>query len=246
MNQLIILNYHDVFQEQLPNITNRYAIPFSLFLEQLDLISEMNIPFTSISNWQEGKVLTDLCIALTFDDGYSSHYHIVYPTLRKRNIPATFFPITSKIGQAGFLSWFELEEMAQQNFEIGMHGNTHRKLSFLPLKHLLQEVHLPRQSMENISNPSPKYFALPNGVYTQKPLRVLAKANYKAVFTTRSIINTDSKSFLVHRYNIRGGDDIVCLRKILSLNQTILSKKKMRSKMAFVLNQMNSLLNVFR
>ena len=45
------------------------------------------------------------CVAVTFDDGFRDNYEIVYPILRKYNIPATIFLTTGYI-DSGTAPWF--------------------------------------------------------------------------------------------------------------------------------------------
>src|SRR5689334_2504048 len=56
-------------------------------------------------------------VVLTFDDGYSDAYTMVYPVLKARHMTATFFIITGEVGQPGFLTWDEIKEMAANGME---------------------------------------------------------------------------------------------------------------------------------
>jgi peptidoglycan/xylan/chitin deacetylase (PgdA/CDA1 family) len=71
---------------------------------------------------------------LTFDDGHKSWVEVVLPTLTELAIPATFFVVTSWVGeQAGSaaLSWTDCGQLAAANMTIGSHTVTHRALADL-------------------------------------------------------------------------------------------------------------------
>ena len=57
--------------------------------------------FIDISKSNKGTKNT---IFLTFDDGRDNQYKYAYPLLKKYNINATFFIITSKIGCSGYIT----------------------------------------------------------------------------------------------------------------------------------------------
>ena len=60
---------------------------------------------------KKGRSLPQRTVAITFDDGYASNYHLAYPILKSLNLPATIFSV------AGYLDgkvtmWFHRIEMA--------------------------------------------------------------------------------------------------------------------------------------
>lgn len=106
-------------------------------------------------------------VALTFDDGYANFHSRVLPLLRRYQVPATVFVITSLIGSEGPppfdswsvkhgqslnpeawrpMNWAELRECAASGLvTIGGHSHEHRKATGLSPNELAQEAHLSRQ-----------------------------------------------------------------------------------------------------
>jgi peptidoglycan/xylan/chitin deacetylase (PgdA/CDA1 family) len=62
-------------------------------------------------------------VAITFDDGYKSDYEIVYPLLKKYNVPATLFIVGSFIGKDRFMTMEQFKAVSKSNLvEIGNHS----------------------------------------------------------------------------------------------------------------------------
>ncbi len=105
---LNVLCYHRVLErvdaDFFPDVVS--ATP-TLFGQQLDLISEKYsfIAEEDLVDWLGGGSLPPHPVLLTFDDGYVDNYEIVFPILRKRGIPATFFLATGHMETGDFLWW---------------------------------------------------------------------------------------------------------------------------------------------
>lgn len=80
-----------------------------------------------------GESIPDKSVMLTFDDGYSSNYHIVYPLLKEYGYTAVYFPIGHSIGKDTYkdtgekiiphYSEDEIKEMFSSGVvEFGTHG----------------------------------------------------------------------------------------------------------------------------
>ncbi len=106
-------------------------------------------------------------VALTFDDGYANFHSQVLPLLKRHQVPATVFVVTSLIGSdrpPPFdawsmkhgdhldpeawrpMSWDELEECAASGLvSIGGHSHEHLKATNLTSDELSAEAHRSRQ-----------------------------------------------------------------------------------------------------
>ena len=70
-------------------------------------------------------------IVLTFDDGYTEHFKIVFPKLKELGFVGTFGVITSYQGTNGYIDWNMIREMSQNKMEIVSHSANHCPLGSL-------------------------------------------------------------------------------------------------------------------
>ncbi len=114
--KLLLLSYHrvvprvefnpfgtlmsvDTFTRQIEAVARRYPVR---------LLGEVMRP-----GW-DGAGLGNGCVVLTFDDGYWDSYEIVFPLLKQRGIPATFFVSTDYIGTRRPLWDWEVMNLVRQ------------------------------------------------------------------------------------------------------------------------------------
>jgi len=104
-SHLLILMYHRIRTDNFLGINKYYdaanvLLKNDVFLKQIDFIarnykvirlSDVNYAMASRMN-SRGNIC-----ALTFDDGFSEHYNLVFPLLKKYNITATFFVPTQHL-----------------------------------------------------------------------------------------------------------------------------------------------------
>ncbi|GAB3446333.1 polysaccharide deacetylase family protein [Massilia solisilvae] len=100
---------------------------------------------------------------LTFDDGYLSDYDIVFPLLVERNIQATFFLITDKIGAPGYLDWAQIKEMRRHGMCFGSHSRSHRRMNTIPLAEAREEFAVSKTVIEDKLGEQVAVFSYPYG-----------------------------------------------------------------------------------
>jgi len=86
---------------------------------------KVEAPFQlKIDTWKHEKTSA---IALTFDDGNTSHYEYVAPILKSYGFLGTFYVFTGKES----LNWKALASLSEAGHEIGAHSVSHSKLTEL-------------------------------------------------------------------------------------------------------------------
>ncbi|GKW13003.1 poly-beta-1,6-N-acetyl-D-glucosamine N-deacetylase PgaB [Pectobacterium carotovorum subsp. carotovorum] len=138
-NQYIVIAYHDVADE---GVDQRFmAVRTRALNEHFVWLRENGYHPVSVDDilaaGSGGKPLPDRAVLLTFDDGYSSFYHRVYPLLKAYGWPAVLAPVGRwldtpedqpvdfsgvQVLRNHFLTWQQVGEMAQSGLvEIGAH-----------------------------------------------------------------------------------------------------------------------------
>jgi len=125
----------------------------------------------TICKWQDNK---NASVVLTFDDWSAGHPAIVVPELKKRNMNATFFVVSSIV-----TNWSSIVNASKDGNEIGNHTKTHPDISKLTDAQLDAEVKF-ADSVINKNVPTQKIstFDYPFGSYSASSINYLKKMNY--------------------------------------------------------------------
>ncbi len=123
-------------------------------------------------------------VALAFDDGNASDVQEALPALAEREMMARFFPLTGRIGSAGYLSAEDIAELSTAGMEIGSHGLHHRDWRTLGDGELHAELTASRRALAEIIDTDVTEAACPFGSYDRRVLRALRVAGYRRVFTS--------------------------------------------------------------
>ena len=137
---------------------------------------------------QKGESLPEKPIIVTFDDGYLSNYEIAYPILKKLDIPATIFIVTSTVGataESGVVgnshfTWEQAREMQKSGvIDIHSHSHTHRNMTMLSTAEVQEELRLSRYLIERNLNKSCFVFSYPFGGYNTATSNLSKYAGYR-------------------------------------------------------------------
>lgn len=118
--KLLVLGYHRV----LPHIAFN---PFSTLMSVRTFVRQIEAIARRYSVCLLSEVMTrgrggpgdgKACVVLTFDDGYWDNYEIVFPLLKQRGIPATFFVSTDYIGTRRPLWDWEVMNLVTQSRDL--------------------------------------------------------------------------------------------------------------------------------
>lgn len=87
-------------------------------------------------------------VSFNFDDGYSSVYDHALPIFQRYEIPASVFTVTGKVGTLGYVTVEQLEELVQNDWEIGSQTVTQRRLTELSPSEVQNELVHSKETLE--------------------------------------------------------------------------------------------------
>lgn len=105
-----------------------------------------------------------------------------------------------------FMTWQQLQEMAENGMEIGSHTKEHNPLNLLTTEEVRAELSQSKDDLAAHLNNEQVSFSYPNGDegnFTPQHFELLAKLNYSSACTQLKGFNTgDTPLFALHRINI--------------------------------------------
>lgn len=145
---------------------------------------------------------------ITFDDGYRDLKTIVWPILKKFNIPAVVFVHTGRSSENlgnnfPMLNWDEIRELEKNGLIIGNHSHQHLDMKKLSEEELRREVILSEEIFRQELGWIPKIFAYPGGKYNQQIIEFLRQRGYQRAFTIdEGLWRPEDNSFRIKRIGI--------------------------------------------
>jgi len=140
------------------------------------------VPLQRLVEALEGRAaMQEPAVVLAFDDGWESQYRHALPILRRFGYTATFFIITDVVGKDDYMTWGQLRELRNAGMTIGSHSRTHRVLTDIPDRRLLDdEVAGSRRVLESELQAPVAFFAYPFGAQTPRVVAAVRDAGYRA------------------------------------------------------------------
>lgn len=200
-----VFNYHHLgpLPENADENRKAFTVTPEIFEQQLKYFKENGYRAVYLDQLIEyfdtGKPLPAKAIAITFDDSYKEQYQYAFPLLKKYGFVATFFVITSWVGQADALSWTEIKEMSEAGMAVGSHSITHPHLDTLSDENLKNEVENSKKVLEENLGKTVDFIAYPAGFYNDKVIQAVKNAGYIGAVGVYKIISQSPK----YRWSIR-------------------------------------------
>jgi len=181
------------------------TIPPEVFEQQLRYLDLHGYHFATLDEIVayvkgEGK-LPRKSVALTFDDGYEDVLTEALPILEKYKAPATIFVITNPEAARAYLKpnarvldVSECKKLTASGLvSLGHHSTTHAMLDSIGDAALVQEL---------VNEKHYPYFAYPGGHYSEKSLRAVQTAGFKAAFTIKQGLVHSSDNLYAMKRNV--------------------------------------------
>ncbi len=125
-------------------------------------------------------------IIISVDDGYVDDVRTILPDLERRHMVATFFVITGRMSEPGFLDADQIRELDRAGMDVGDHTAHHVDLRLLTSAELRAETAGSRATLEAVLGHPVYFFAYPFGAYNTTVIEALRAAGFTMAYTTNA------------------------------------------------------------
>jgi len=186
-----ILTYHRVHEYATELTKSQPDLTIEPPVFRAEMAAIHGAGYTTISQRQlfdalyRGAALPRRPLIISVDDGYVDDVTQILPVLRRYRMTATFYVITGRVREAGFLTIREIQELAAAGMDIGAHTRTHPNLPALPAAALRSEVDGSAVDLRRILGHPVYWFAYPYGAFDARVLKAVRRAGFLLAVTTR-------------------------------------------------------------
>lgn len=186
-----ILTWHRVheFATELTKSIPDETVEPSTFAAEVDTLAAHG--YHSITQLQlfdalfHGRPLPSRPVLLTVDDGYVDDVKSVLPVLAAHHMVATFYIITGRFREPGFLTAAEVRRLDRAGMDIGAHTRTHAPLNAVPTAEMKNQVLGSRDDLQRVLNHPVQWFAYPFGAFDGAVVNELHNAGFVLAVTTQ-------------------------------------------------------------
>ena len=197
----LVLMYHRFNENKYPS-TN---IQMNIFEQQIKIIKDNKYNFYDPKEFSSNFKIPkkEKKILITIDDGFSSFYENAWPFLKENKIPFILFISTEAVGNFGYMTWDEIQEIEKEKFVyIGNHSHSHDYLVDLNEKKFLKDIDKSIKIFRDKLGYNPIFFSYPFGEYSNFIKNHISQ-NFKFSFGQHSgVIDINKNSFELPRFPI--------------------------------------------
>jgi peptidoglycan/xylan/chitin deacetylase (PgdA/CDA1 family) len=123
-------------------------------------------------------------VLISVDDGYIDDITRILPALRRFRMVATFFVITGRMTEPGFLTADQIRQLDRAGMDVGDHTAHHVDLRLLTASQLKLETADSRRVLQGVLGHPVYYFAYPFGTFNARVLHSVHAAGFTMAYTT--------------------------------------------------------------
>ena len=131
-----------------------------------------------------GARLPSRPVLISVDDGYVDDVKQILPVLKAEHMVATFYVITGRIHEKGFLNATEIRRLDGAGMDVGAHTRTHVPLAALPAAAARLQIAGSRRDLERILGHPVYWFAYPYGSTDAAVTAEVRRAGFVLAATT--------------------------------------------------------------
>jgi peptidoglycan/xylan/chitin deacetylase (PgdA/CDA1 family) len=142
-------------------------------------------------------------VIISVDDGYVDDVRTILPILQRLHLVGTFFVITGRMTEPGFLSAAQIRRLDRAGMDVEDHTAHHVDLRLLTGPELAAETGGSRQVLERVLGHPVYAFAYPFGYYNSTVIDAVRAAGYIFAYTTDGgITETTTAPFAFPRIHV--------------------------------------------
>jgi peptidoglycan/xylan/chitin deacetylase (PgdA/CDA1 family) len=198
---VLSIMYHRFDENKYPS-TN---IQMNIFLEQIQLIKDLNYDFIHPENFEKNFSIPkkQKKILITIDDAFQSFYEVAWPFLKENKIPFILFVSTEPVGNKGYMTWDQIKEVEKESFAIiGHHSHSHDYLIDVSNEDFIKDIETANKIFNEKIGYIPSLFSYPFGEYSEF-MRLYISKNFTYAFGQHSgVIDVNKEKFQLPRFPI--------------------------------------------
>ncbi|MEA2301035.1 MAG: hypothetical protein QOE44_1570 [Solirubrobacteraceae bacterium] len=132
----------------------------------------------------DGARLPAKPVMITVDDGYVDDVRTILPVLERHHMVATFYVITGRYHEQGFLNETEVRRLDQAGMDLGAHTRTHVPLNAVPAAEVRDQVVGSRRDLQRVLGHFVYFFAYPYGAFSPAVVAEVRRAGFVLAVTT--------------------------------------------------------------
>jgi peptidoglycan/xylan/chitin deacetylase (PgdA/CDA1 family) len=133
-----------------------------------------------------GDPLPPKPVLISVDDGYVDDVTQILPVLQREHMVATFYVVTGRMHEQGFLDAAQIRELDAAGMDVGAHTRHHVALPQLGPAELDGEVAGSRRDLEQVLGHPVYWFAYPFGELDASVVDAVRRAGFLLAATTRA------------------------------------------------------------
>jgi len=190
-----VLTYHRVAPLSAVGLTDLKVDPAN-FVAELSTLHRNG--YRTISQAQlfdalyRGTPLPPKPVLISVDDGYIDDVTRILPALQRFHMVATFFVITGRMTEPGFLNAGQIRELDRAGMDVGDHTAHHVDLRLLTPAQLRMETSGSRRVLDRVLGHPVYFFAYPFGDFNDTVLAAVRRAGFTMAYTTAAGITESS------------------------------------------------------
>lgn len=132
-----------------------------------------------------GASLPPKAVLLTVDDGYVDDVNNILPVLRAHHMVATFYIITQRFHEPGFVNAQQVRQLDAARMDIGAHTRMHVPLNAISTADMKNEIIGSRNDLVRVLHHPVQWFAYPFGAYSSAVVDEVRRAGFVLAVTTQ-------------------------------------------------------------